>query len=127
MRIYETGFLISPGLSEEETEEVIKKIVKIVKDKKGEVIDLEKWGRRKLAYPINHFEEAYYVFFCYQAPPNTPIELERQFRQKEAIIRYLTVKLDDKIMAERLKGKQAQEESLSQETSDSQETESREE
>ncbi len=50
MRLYETAFLIAPNLAEDETEELIQKMAAIVTDNKGEMVDIDAWGKRKLAY-----------------------------------------------------------------------------
>ena len=92
MRQYETVFLIASTLSEEEREAIIGDMADVVSTLKGKMIAKEEWGKRKLAYPIKKFEEAYYVLFHYQGKPDIPTELERRFKQSEAIIRYLTVK-----------------------------------
>ena len=92
MRQYETVFLISPTLSEEETEAIIGKMAEVITKQKGKMITKEEWGKRKLAYAIKKFDEAFYVLFHYQGKPEIPAELERLFKQSEAIIRYLTVK-----------------------------------
>jgi small subunit ribosomal protein S6 len=52
----------------------------------------DRWGKRKLAYPINKFEEAFYVFFHYEGEHDVPSELERRFKQTDTILRYLTIK-----------------------------------
>ncbi len=95
MRYYETAFLIAPTLSEEETEQFISQMADVVKKKKGRMIHIDKWGKRKLAYPIKRNDSAFYVFFYYEGGPETYTELERQFKQKEAVIRYLTFKKDE--------------------------------
>ncbi|MFC2169365.1 30S ribosomal protein S6 [Acidobacteriota bacterium] len=129
MRLYETAFLISPNLPEEESETLIKQMEEIISTRKGEMVNLEKWGKRKLAYPIKKFEEALYVFFLYKGEPDIPVELERRFKQTESILRYLTVKKDEKenlrgkkkkapIIAEEISGK---EEQVVQETEEKQE------
>ncbi|MFQ5721058.1 MAG: 30S ribosomal protein S6 [Candidatus Aminicenantales bacterium] len=92
MRQYETVFLIAPTLSEEEKEAVIDNMAEVVSNLKGKMMAKEEWGKRKLAYTIKKFEEAYYVLFHYEGKPEIPGELERRFKQSEAIIRYLTVK-----------------------------------
>lgn len=92
MRYYETAFLIAPNLPEEETKALINQMSELVSKKKGKIINVENWGKRKLAYPLQKFEEAYYVFFLYEGNPDIPDELERRFKQTEAVIRYLTVK-----------------------------------
>lgn len=94
MRQYETGFLIVPNLSEEETEKIILQMADIVSQRKGRMIEQEKWGRRKLAYPIKKCDEAFYVFFHYEGESDIPQELARRFRQMDTILRYLTLKKD---------------------------------
>lgn len=97
MRQYETAFLITPKLEEEETEKLIEKMAEVVKKKKGKMVNIEKWGKRRLAYPIDKLDEAVYVFFHYEGDPEIPHELQRRFRQTEAVIRYLTLKKETRI------------------------------
>jgi len=92
MRQYETAFLITPKLSEEDTEKLVQKMEDVVVKKEGKMMNIEKWGKRKLAYPIKNHEEAVYIFFQYEGEPDVPSELERKFRQTETVIRYLTLK-----------------------------------
>ncbi len=92
MRQYETVFLISPNLEEEETTKIITQISGIISKEKGKLIQEDRWGKKRLAYPIKKFEEAFYVFFHYEGDSNIPFELERRFKQTEAILRFLTVK-----------------------------------
>ena len=96
MSQYETGFLISPNLEEEDTAKIITQMAAIISKKKGKLIKEDRWGKRKLAYPIKKFEEAFYVFFHYEGDPKIPSELERSFKQTEAILRFLTVKKETK-------------------------------
>jgi small subunit ribosomal protein S6 len=97
MRLYETAFLITPKLEEEETEKLIGKMAEVVKKKKGKMVNIEKWGKRKLAYPIDKLDEAVYVFFHYEGDPDIPHELQRRFRQTETVLRYLTLKKEVQI------------------------------
>lgn len=92
MRQYETAFLITPTLEEEETEKLIEKMAEVVKKKKGKMVNIERWGKRRLAYPIDKLDEAVYVFFHYEGDPEIPLELQRRFRQTEAVVRYLTLR-----------------------------------
>jgi small subunit ribosomal protein S6 len=92
MRQYETAFLITSKLEEEETEKLIEKMAEVVKKKKGKMVNIERWGKRRLAYPIDKLDEAVYVFFHYEGEPDIPHELQRRFRQTETILRYLTLK-----------------------------------
>jgi len=94
MRQYETGFLLSPGLSEEETEKIILQMADIVSHRNGKMMKLDKWGKRRLAYPIKRFGEAFYVFFHYEGGADIPLELGRKFKQMDTVLRYLTLKKD---------------------------------
>jgi len=96
MRQYETAFLISPNVPEEETEKIILQMADIISKKKGKMIKQDVWGKRRLAYPIQKFEEAIYVFFHYEGEPGIPTELERRFKQTESVVRYLTVRKETK-------------------------------
>lgn len=95
MRQYETGFLISPSLSEEEVDKLISQMAEAITKKKGKMLKEDRWGKRKLAYPIDKFEEAFYVFFHYNGNPDVPPELERRFRQSDAVLHYLTIRKEE--------------------------------
>lgn len=94
MNQYETGFIIAPNLSEEETSTLINQMAEVVSAKKGKMIKQDLWGKRKLAYPIKRFHEGFYVFFTYEGTPAVPAELERKFKQTDAILRFITIKKD---------------------------------
>ncbi len=96
MRLYETSFLIAPTLPDEEAEKLIEKMAGIVSEKKGKMINVDNWGKRRLAYPIKKFDDAVYVFFLYKGDVDIPVELERNFKQTEAVIRYLTIKMEER-------------------------------
>ena len=92
MRQYETVFLISPKLTEEETGGIVSQMADVITKKKGKMLNKEEWGKKKLAYPIKKFEEAYYVLFHYEGKSEIPVELERRFKQADTVIRFLTIK-----------------------------------
>lgn len=91
MRQYETGFIMAPNLSEEDAETFISQMAEIVAQKNGRMIKKDIWGKRRLAYPIKKFQEGLYVFFHYEGGGDISQELERRFKQSEAVIRFLTV------------------------------------
>jgi small subunit ribosomal protein S6 len=93
---YETAFLISPTLEEEETEKIITQMAEVISKKKGKMIKEDRWGKRRLAYQIKKHDEAFYVFFHYEGDSAIPNELERRFKQSEEILRFLTVKKESK-------------------------------
>jgi small subunit ribosomal protein S6 len=107
MRLYETAFLIVPNLPEDETEQLIQQMADVVAEKKGRMVDVDKWGKRRLAYRIDKYDAAFYVFFHYEGEPDIPAELERRFKQTEAVIRYLTIKQEDEPKVRRRKKKRA--------------------
>jgi len=96
VRQYETGFILSPSLSEEETEGFIRQMGEVVVQKKGRMVKQDVWGKRRLAYPIKKAREGTYVFFLYEGPGDISQELERRFKQTDSVIRFLTVKKDGK-------------------------------
>lgn len=108
MRLYETAFLIAPNLPEEDVEQLVSEMAEIVSDKKGTMKNIDKWGKRRMAYSIREFNEAYYVFFHYDGEPAVPAELERRFKQTENVIRYLTLKKDTKENIRKKKKKRGQ-------------------
>ncbi|MFW6139987.1 MAG: 30S ribosomal protein S6 [Acidobacteriota bacterium] len=110
MRYYETAFLVAPDISEEETEQLISQMEEVVKKNKGRMVEVDKWGKRKLAYPIKKHDSAFYVFFYYEGIPETYAELERQFKQKETIVRYLTLRKEVASSLEEETGKKTKKE-----------------
>jgi small subunit ribosomal protein S6 len=109
VRQYETGFILSPALSEEETTQFIQQMAEIVAQKKGHMIRHDIWGKRRLAYPIKRFQEGVYVFFTYEGPGDVAGELERRFKQTEAVIRFMTVLKDPRDLVRRKKKRRAEE------------------
>jgi small subunit ribosomal protein S6 len=120
MRLYETGFLVSPTLTEEEADAVIQQMADVVSQKNGKMIKQEKWGKRKMAYPIKKFGDAYYVFFHYEGGPEIPQELGRRFRQMDTILRYLN--LNKETQANVRKKKKAEKKSRAREAAVGDET-----
>ncbi|HAR35357.1 MAG TPA: 30S ribosomal protein S6 [Acidobacteria bacterium] len=94
MNQYETGFIVAPNLPEEEASALINQLAEVIPAKNGQLIKKDFWGKRKLAYPIKRFNEGLYVFFIYQGSPAVPAELERRFKQTDAILRFMTIKRD---------------------------------
>jgi len=67
-------------------------MAEVVSAKKGRMIKQDLWGKRRLAYPIKRYQEGFYVFFNYEGTPVVPAELERKFKQTDAILRFMTVR-----------------------------------
>ncbi|MBQ7715849.1 MAG: 30S ribosomal protein S6 [Clostridia bacterium] len=99
MNSYETLFIVNPNLSEEDTKNVIDKFVGIIGEH-GTAAEVNEWGKRKLAYPINDLNEGYYVLVDFEADPALPAELERRFGIDENILRSIVVRHAEKKTAE---------------------------
>ena len=91
---YETVFIATPVLSEEQMKETVQKFEKILTDQGAEIVHQENWGLRKLEYPIQKKSSGFYHLFEFKADGNVVNELELQFRRDERIIRFLTVTMD---------------------------------
>jgi len=110
LRQYETGFVLSPALSEEETTQFVQQMAEIVAQKKGRMVKSDIWGKRRLAFPIKRFQEGVYVFFTYEGGGDVSVELERRFKQTDAVIRFMTVLKDPRDLARRKNKKRRAEE-----------------
>ncbi|MFZ5796967.1 MAG: 30S ribosomal protein S6 [Thermodesulfobacteriota bacterium] len=97
MRRYETTYILRPTLGEEQFSEIIERTNKIIKEDGGAVINLERWGTKKLAYEIKKEAFGHYIYFDYAALGSSVHEMERIFRIDDRVLRYLTVKLSDAI------------------------------
>ena len=93
MNSYELLYILNNDLADDAKEALIEKLNAVVTSNGGTIDGVEKWGTRRLAYPINYKNEGYYVLVNFTAPATLPEELERVMRiNKDAVIRFLTVK-----------------------------------
>ncbi|WP_448575088.1 30S ribosomal protein S6 [Thermomicrobium sp.] len=97
-RPYELMVLLRPDLADDRLEAALERIRNTVVEQGG-TITFEKrdtpWGRRRLAYPIRKFQEAFYVLFQLICPPRMVREIERELRLNEQVLRHLIVRLDE--------------------------------
>ena len=96
---YETVFIVTPVLSDDQMKEAVKKYQAFVKEKGAEMVHEEAWGMRKLAYPIQKKSTGFYHLMEYRAEGPFIAEMEVAFKRDERIIRFLTVKLDKHAIA----------------------------
>lgn len=99
MKNYETVFILTPVLSEEQMKDTVQKFIKILKDGKANIINEEQWGLRKLAYPIQHKSTGFYNLVEFEAEPDLVSKVETEFRRDEKIMRFLTTALDKHALA----------------------------
>ena len=90
---YETLFITDVSNGEEATQATVEKFVNLI-TANGEVLGVNKWGKRRLAYLINDMPEGYYTVVTHKSPAEFLAELDRLFNIDESIMRSMTVKLD---------------------------------
>src|SRR5882757_10681018 len=91
---YESVFILTPVLSEEQAKEAVGKFRKILKDLGANLLHEENWGLRKLAYQIQKKSTGYYTLFEFTANGTAVADLELAFKRDERILRFMTVALD---------------------------------
>ncbi len=102
MRRYEQVYILRPSMSEDEITTLIENINNIILKEQGTIIQLDKWGMRKLAYPIKKENQGFYVFCDFAGTPKAVAEIERKFRIDDTVLKYLSVKIADAIDAEEI-------------------------
>jgi small subunit ribosomal protein S6 len=98
---YETTFIVNASLDDIQVDGVISRVQETVGKNGGTISSLNKWGRKRLAYPINKRTNGFYVNIEFEAPGTLLAPLERSFQLDEMILRHLTVVLDKKAIAAR--------------------------
>ncbi|MDI9356410.1 MAG: 30S ribosomal protein S6 [Chitinophagaceae bacterium] len=94
-KYYETVFILSSDLSEEtKTKDTVDKFIKILTDNSADIINVEYWGLKQLAYPIKRKTSGFYNLIEFNASPEIVKTLEIEFRRNEHIIRFLITVLD---------------------------------
>jgi len=97
MRIYEELFILRPDTPEEEIDQLIEQLTTLIAGQGGNVDKSEKWGVRKLAYRVQKRSEGFYVLLQFTAAPETVRELERRLRVSDQVLKFLTVRIDEKL------------------------------
>ena len=94
MNHYETVFILTPVLSDEQMKETVAKFKTLLTDNGAEILNEEAWGLKKLAYQIQKKNSGFYCLFELKGEPTLVDTLEVGFRRDEKVIRFMTVKLD---------------------------------
>ena len=94
MNQYETVFILTPVLSEQQMTETVEKFKALLTEKGAELLNEENWGMKKMAYPIQKKSTGFYTLLEFKAEPEVIERLEVAYRRDERVLRYLTVKLD---------------------------------
>ena len=97
MRIYEELFIVRPNAAEEEVDQYVEQISQVISGSGGAVDKIEKWGVRKLAYSVAKYEEGYYVLIQFRSAPPAVREIERRMRVSDLVLKFLTVRIDERL------------------------------
>ncbi len=96
-RKYEIGLIINPEAAEDEVKKIIDTIAGIIDKAKGSIENIDEWGRRKLAFPIGKHKEGNYVFINTDVVGAAFINIERRLKLSEKVLRFVILRLDDKL------------------------------
>ena len=107
MRRYEIVVILAPTLTEDEVEQSTETFKKAAEEKGAQIVEIEQWGKRKLAYPIKRHTEGIYIILTLEERSAEAVgELERRFKVSDSVIRFLTVRVDlDLKRAEKFKAR----------------------
>ena len=91
--VYESAVLINAALDDETIKSLIEKIKETITNNGGDLLEIEDWGRKRLAYQVKKSKIGYYAIFRFNSPPDIVPKLERNYQLDENILRYLTIAL----------------------------------
>jgi small subunit ribosomal protein S6 len=97
MRIYEELFIVRPDATDEEVDPLIEQLKNVITSAGGTVDKTDKWGVRKLAYRVMKYNEGQYILLQFTAEATTVKELERRLRVSDSVIKFITVRIDEKL------------------------------
>lgn len=97
MRVYEELFIIKPDVPEEEVDGFVDQIKQVITSGKGTVDKVDKWGVRKLAYRVQKYNEGVYTLVQFSSSPDLVKEVERRLRVTDMVIKFITVRIDEKL------------------------------
>ena len=108
--MYELTYIVNGVLSDEQIKNTVQRVHKYIEDNGGEILDVDEWGTRRLAYPINKKRNGYYVNLYFKSSGEMIAKLERAMEISDEVLRYLTLRMDAKMIRhyERQKSKKAE-------------------
>ncbi|HPQ79185.1 MAG TPA: 30S ribosomal protein S6 [Candidatus Dojkabacteria bacterium] len=92
---YEMMIALKPLLPDDLRKQMHKEFVESIKKFGGDVLDVDVWGKRYLAYPIKNHNEAYYIVYDFTVSPENIAEIKRQMQLKQEVLRFMIVSMDD--------------------------------
>ena len=108
MRVYEVLFIVAPNIEESDIETLVTQLSDVATNQGAQVAKVDRMGRRRLAYPVGKFNEGHYVVLTIEGSGSEIAELERRMRVTDAVIRYITIRIDEDLKrAEKFRAKRA--------------------
>lgn len=92
---YEVMYIIDAAVEEEARKALIERFNTLINENGATISDIDEWGKRRLAYPINYKNEGYYVLMHIEAAPEFPRELERNLQISDSVMRYLVTRIEE--------------------------------
>lgn len=97
MRVYEELFIVRPDATDEEIEPLVEQLSGVIRTSGGSVEKTEKWGVRRLAYRVQKRNEGNYILLQFSSGPDTVKEIERRLRVSDLVLKFITVRIDEKM------------------------------
>lgn len=97
MPTYELGIVLSPEMEGEERETFLGEVRQLIAGAGGEIQKEDEWGKRSLAYMINHKREGFYTFWTFQAPGTAVAPIEYKLRMSDQVLRHLVLNMDSEL------------------------------
>jgi len=98
LRTYEALYIVRPDVRDDDVQTIAKEVETLLTENGGAIVRSEIWGKRKLAYEVQKCSEGYYILLRFEASPSFVARLENHFRLTDAIIRYLVVHFDERML-----------------------------
>ena len=95
MRVYEVLFIVAPNTEESDIDTLVTQLSDVATNQGARIAKIDRMGRRRLAYPIGKFNDGHYVVFTIEGSGAEIAELERRMRVTDAVIRYITIRIDE--------------------------------
>lgn len=98
MALYETTILVDSMLKPDDVKGLRDRITNFISNNGGEVVKVDEWGKRRLAYEIKKKQYGFYIHMRFNAPSGVLVLLEKEYRLNESVLRYLTIKVDKRAL-----------------------------
>jgi len=97
-RLYETTFIVNAALEDQDSDAVVSKVTGYISNHGGDMQNVDRWGKKRLAYPINEKFNGYYVHCTYEILPENMVTIDRYLVLEDTVLRHLTLQLDEALI-----------------------------